>query len=187
MSLNQIISISENFSLWLHQHTNYSEFKRITIRELSAIALFQQAIDIEDGIRVLIENNLPGPAFSLARPLFECYVRGFWLLNKASDDEVKEFRSGKHHPKFNISNLIDDIGDNLETGGAWIKGIKDEHLKVMHDLTHGGTSHISPRCSSDMLEPRYPEFYKISLMVLGLEIKIRIGAELLAKKMMKML
>lgn len=45
-----------------------------------------------------------------------------------------------------LSNLFNDVESNLVTGAAWITGIKDEHIKVTHDLTHDGTSHISPRC-----------------------------------------
>lgn len=91
MSLNKILSVSEEISIWLHQHSNGAEFNHIAFREKSAIALLQQALDVEDGIRILLENNLPGAALALARPLFECYVRGAWLLNVATDEEVDKF------------------------------------------------------------------------------------------------
>ncbi len=98
-------------------------------REKAAICLLQQALDVDDGIRVLLENNLPGAALALARPLFECYVRGVWLLNVATDNEVDKFLSGKYCPEFDISHFVKAIGDNPETGGAWIKATKDAHLR----------------------------------------------------------
>ena len=54
------------------------------------------------------------------------------------------------------------------------------HLRVLHDLAHGGTSHINARCSLNKIEPSYLKIHLISLAILGIETKIRIGAELLA-------
>jgi len=51
----------------------------------------------------------------------------------------------------------------------------------LHDLTHGGTSHKVTRCTSNTIEPIYPENHLISLAELGIEVKIRAGAEILAK------
>ena len=102
------------------------------------------------------------------------------LLKAATDDDAVKFLSVKYYPEFDISNLARAIGNDPETGGEWINAIKDTHLKVLHDLTHGGTSHINSRCSSNTIEPNYSEIHLISLAILGIETKIRIGAELLA-------
>ncbi|WP_297325651.1 DUF5677 domain-containing protein [Nitrosomonas sp.] len=181
MSLNKIISVSQEISIWLHQHTNETVLNNMAFREKYAICLFQQALDIEDGIKILLENNLPGAALALARPLFECYVRGVWLLTVATNEEVDKFESGKYYREFDISHLVKAIEDNPETDGAWIKATKDAHLTVLHDLTHGGTSHIVARCSSNTIEPLYSENHLISLAILGIEVKIRIGQKLLAR------
>ncbi len=141
----------------------------------------EQALDVEDGIRVLLKADLPGAALALARPLFECYVRGIWLLKAATDDDTDKFLSDKYYPEFDISNLAKAIGNDPETGGEWINAIKDAHLKVLHDLTHGGTSHINTRCLSNIIEPHYPEIHLISLVMLGIEVQIRIGGEMLVR------
>ena len=140
-------------------------------------ALFQQSLDIDDGIIVLLENNLPGPATALARPRFEGYVRGLWLLTAATDDAVVKFQNDKC-PHFNV--LIDQIGTDPETGGAWVKANADTNLKDFHDLTHGGMSHVRRRISDSFIEPDYPEEELISLVRFGLEIKVRIGVKILA-------
>jgi hypothetical protein len=127
VSLNKIFSVSEEISIWLHQHSNGAEFNHIAFREKSAIVLLQQALDVEDGIRILLENNLPGAALALARPLFECYVRGVWLLNVATDKEVDKFLSGKHH--FKISTLVEAIENNSKTDGSGLKQLKLHTLK----------------------------------------------------------
>jgi hypothetical protein len=43
-------------------------------RSFMVVALFLQALDITDGIVILLVNNLSGPAFALARPMHEGYV-----------------------------------------------------------------------------------------------------------------
>lgn len=180
MSLDKILLESKNLSLWLHNHTNESEFNNLACREKAAICLFQQALDVEDGIRVLLEkdNNLPGPALALARPLFECFVRGIWLLHTATDNEVDKFLSGEY---YSIKKLSKDIGNDPKTSGGWINAIYLRHREVMNDLTHGGTSHINSRCFSNTIEPNYCENHLISLVILGIQTKILIGYELLAK------
>ncbi len=158
----------------MHQHTNETEYNNLVFREITAICLLQQALDVEDGIRVLLNKNsyLPGAALALARPLFESYVRGIWLLKTATDDDTDKFLSGEYY--FKISNLVEAIGNDPDTDGKWINEIKEAHLRVMHDLTHGGTSHINSRCFPNLIEPNYSEEHLIALVMLGIEIKIRI-------------
>jgi hypothetical protein len=134
-------------------------------------------LDVDDGIIMLLESNLPGPAMALARPRFEGYVRGLWFLNSATDDEIEKFETGDC-PKFNV--IMDKIGTNAETGGAWIKANADENLKDFHDLTHGGMSHVLRRITDLSIEPAYPEEELINLIRFGVEIKIRIGVEILS-------
>jgi len=55
----------------------------------------QPTQDIADAIVVLLGKKLRGPALSLARTLFEGYVRGYWLLACASEQQVEAFLGGK--------------------------------------------------------------------------------------------
>src|SRR5690606_1499813 len=51
--------------------------------------------------------------------------------------------------------LLKQIGDDPETGGAYIKGMSDLNLSSFHDLTHGGMEHITRRWSGSAVEPSY--------------------------------
>jgi len=178
MTLNAIIELAKKLGTWIHEHTDGVEYvndRRITTA--TGLALFQQSQDIGDAIIILIESNLPGPALALARPLHETYVRGVWLLNCASDDELDKFLTGKC-PKF--PELLKAIGDYPETGGKWIHAITDSNIKAFHDLTHGGVEHILRRVSMNSIEPNYPEEELIRLVQIEIEIRIAIGANLLA-------
>ena len=119
-----------------------------------AVALLQQALDVTDGITILLENNLPGPAFALARPMHEGYVRGVWLLEDASEDSVDRFEKGKCP---NFPELLNQIGDDPKACGAFIKGMTDLNLNSFHDLTHGGMEHVVRRTTDSAIEPNYSE------------------------------
>ena len=125
----------------------------------------------------IIESNLPGPAWALARPQYETYVRGLWLLNYASDDELNEFFTGKCP---NFTGLLNAIGGDAETGGAWIKATIYLNLKAFHGLTHGGIEHTLRRVTQNSIEPNYPEEELVRLMYIGIETRFAIGAILLA-------
>ena len=177
MTLTQSINEAKKFGIWLHQYTNECEIS-IRHREQAGLSILQQSLDINDAIIVLLETRLPGPSLALARPLFESYVRGFWLLNCASEQEVDSFFNGKCP---NFSGLMNAIGNNAESGGAWIHANKDLNLNSFHDLTHGGSEHIKRRTTVKAIEPNYPENELSSLLKLGVEIRIRIGVELLSR------
>jgi hypothetical protein len=177
MTLKKELARAKDLAIWLHTQTNDVDLQNTDFKHRMGFALFQQSLDVDDGINVLLENNLPGPAMALARPRFEGYVRGLWLLRAATDDAVEKFQNGIC-PHFNV--LMNQIGGDAETGGAWIKANADANLKDFHDLTHGGMSHVLRRVNAATIEPSYPERELISLVRFGLEIKVRIGVELLA-------
>ena len=138
------------------------------------MSIFQLSLDLHDAIIVLLDAKLPGPAFSLARPLFESYIRGFWLFNCASDKALNNFLNGECPP---LAKLVVAIENNAETGGAWVHGIKKLYLTSFHDLTHGGSEYVRRRNMDNSVEPNYPEEELESLVNFGVEVRIRIGAE----------
>jgi hypothetical protein len=115
---------------------------------------------------------------SLARPLFEGYVRGFWLLNCASDKQVSEFMNGKCP---NFRTLLTAIPRDADSGGPWIHANSDKNLICFHDLTHGGSEHVKRRNRDGAVEPSYPEEDLESLINFVNEVRIRIGADLLSR------
>ncbi len=177
MSLSHSIIEAKDFGIWLHERTNNKRFPG-GIRERTGHSILQLSLDIGDAIIVLLDAKLPGPALSLARPLFEGYVRGLWLLNYASDEQVNEFLIGKC-PTF--PGLLAAIGKDQESGGAWIHANSDKNLIAFHDLTHGGSEHVKRRNKDDSVEPNYPEQELESLVKFGNEIRIRIGVEFLSR------
>lgn len=172
MTLNEIIEIAKELGTWIHEHTNEKDYP-----SNPGLTLLQQSQDVCSAIIILIDSNLPGPAFALARPMLDTYIRGLWLLKHASEDDLKMFLEGK---EFSFKKLLNEIGEDAETGGAWIHKISELNRKAFHDLTHGGIEHVSRRTTIDSIEPNYPEEELIRLMHIQIEIQFAIGANLLA-------
>jgi hypothetical protein len=152
MDISESVAKAKEIGAWIHGKTNDISVPS-NDRTRMGTALLQHALDITDAMILLIERNLPGPAFSLFRPLHEVFTRGVWLLNHASDQDVEKFANGKY-PGFN--DMLNDIGDDPETGGAFIKGMSELNREDFHGLTHGGMEHVSRRFSSAAIEPSYP-------------------------------
>jgi len=152
MDISESVAKAKEIDAWIHGKTNDISVPS-NGRTRMGTALLQHALDITDAMILLIERNLPGPAFSLFRPLHESYTRGVWLLDHASEQAVEKFANGKY-PGFN--DMLNDIGDDPETGGAFIKGMSELNREDFHGLTHGGIELVSRRFSATAIEPSYP-------------------------------
>jgi len=176
VSLLKSIERAKEFGIWLHEKTNDRNIPS-GIRERTGVSILQLSLDIDDAILVLLDTRLSGPALTLGRPLFESYVRGVWLLKFASNEEIEKFINGKC-PLF--PDLLKAIGNDKISGGAWIHASKKANLNFFHDLTHGGSEHVKRRLTQEAIEPNYPELELEALVQFGIEVRIRIGAELLS-------
>lgn len=176
MIQTEIIEIAKEFGTWIHEHTNEVAHSN-NLRTTTGLGILQQSQDICDAITILIDSNLPGPAHALARSMLDTYIRGLWLFNYASEEELNKFLKGEC-PDF--KKLLIEIGNEAETGGAWIHEIAASNRKAFHDLTHGGAEHLLRRITANSIEPNYPEEELVRLMHIQIEIQIAIGVNLLA-------
>lgn len=151
MNTADILKIAKDIGVWLHSQTNDGQVPNDR-RTVMSVSVFQHVLDIADGMIVLVERNLPGVAFTLARPLHEGYVQAVWLLTKATEDQLDRFAKGIC-PK--LQTLVKDIGDDPETGGAYIKGMTEKNSTDFHNLTHGGMLHITRHQSETGIQPNY--------------------------------
>ncbi len=148
-------------------------------RHRVGIALLQHSEDVADGTLVLLENGLPGPALALARPLFESYVRGVWALHCADDDEIAGFiESGRPTP-WQLAHLIGALKETAHEVGRWVSA-QAQQIPALNDLAHGGRLHVLGHNASRTIEPGYDGRDLETLVRLGIELRIRIAAEMFA-------
>ena len=175
--LAEAIARAKCLSNWLHEQVNGRRFEGRRQQRWGS-ALLQQSWEISDAVVHLLERNLPGPGWSLARPLCESFVRGIWILHCASDEDMERFRHGEP-PGF--PKLLEAISSHREASlhVAWLRATS-ANRDVFHDFTHGGIEHVLRRVSEDMVEPRYPERELEYLLGLSVEVYLRVGCELLS-------
>ena len=175
--LTEAIARAQCLSNWLHKQVNGRKFEGRRQQRWGS-ALLQHSWEISDAVVHLLERNLPGPGWSLARPLCESFVRGIWILHCASDADMERFRKGES-PGF--PKLLEGISSHRDASlhVAWLRATS-ANRDVFHDFTHGGIEHVLRRVSEDMVEPRYPERELEYLLALSVEVYLRVGWELLS-------
>lgn len=140
-----------------------------------AIPLVQQAQDLADGVIVLIQAKMAGPALVLARPMVESYARAMWAKD-ASADEVEGFRKGRRKQ---WDKLIEELESRAPEEAPWIRATMEANREDFHDLTHGGYLHVTGRRQTPgTIEPRYPTQWLEGLLDNVMEIYIRCGLAL---------
>lgn len=174
MSFTTAIERSTQFGLWLHAQCNEAEWK-CSDKQRGGFALLQHALDLVDGIIVLLDRRMPGPALTLARPLFEGYVRAHWLSRIATDAEFEKMLRG---PGPSFKEILDVLGNDAQSGAAWIQNNKASNWSSFNGLTHGGAEHILRHVTETSIEPSYPEVELERLLEFSLEVAIRIGVEM---------
>ena len=175
--LAEAIVQAKSLSNWLHEQINEGNFVAGRQQHWGS-ALLQQSWEVSDAIVSLLERDLPGPSWSLARPLCESFVRGVWILHCASDEDMERFRQGES-PGF--PKLFEAISSHREASlhAAWLRATS-ANRDVFHDFTHGGIEHVLRRVSQDTVEPRYPGRELEYLIGLSIEVYLRVGWELLS-------
>lgn len=151
MKIEDALKIAREIGTWVQEQISDSQVPNDR-RTVMAVSIFQHVLDIADSVLILVDNNLPGVALTLARSMHEGYTQGVWLLGSATEEQLDRYAEGIC-PK--LQNLVKEIGDEPETSGAFIKGMTEKNIKDFNNLTHGGIEHISRRTSVATIEPNY--------------------------------
>ena len=161
MSLDLEISKSKSISQWLDGAIHGIEFERST-RSMLAAACFDSVGEIHKGVVVLLYDRLNAPAFALARPAFETYLRGVWLSHSASEADLGRFQRDKIDPT--IQQVITSIEKIAQFSDGVLSRVKAAGFDVMSSYTHGGFYQISRRIGPDFIEPHYAEEEQVEIL-----------------------
>ncbi len=136
----------------LADETNELSFPE-SLKVRASLGCLGIALDHHHAITILVQNNRIASAFSLARLLYESFLRGAWLSHCASDFDVSAFMSGKEPPK------TGKMTEALKKVDAYA----GEHLAKMWllaweplcDYTHSGALHVQRWQTNGAIEPDY--------------------------------
>ncbi|EPM4854081.1 DUF6988 family protein [Vibrio parahaemolyticus] len=84
----------------------------------------------------LCGKNIPSSAFALLRPQLETYIRGLWIFNCASKEEINDIYAGKEFPRKN--HMLDALTELEEFKDGLLKKKVNDMWGLLCDFTHGG-------------------------------------------------
>src|SRR4030043_716660 len=152
MDIQKVIIKSEALIQWLDQQIDGLEINSKERTRLAAGCL-DTALEHQKAIVLLVANKLYGSAFSLARLIFEAYVRGVWLQMCASDSEIEEYKNDKLNKKF--ASLIQDIEKCDGFNEGVLSTAKAANWNPMNSYTHSGYLQSVRRNKGETIEPNY--------------------------------
>jgi len=154
MNIQELINKSEELIQWLDQQIDGLEISSEERTRLAAGCL-DMALEHQKAIVLLVANKLYGSAFSLARLIFEAYVRGVWLQMCATDAEIEEYKNDKL--KKNFASLIQDIENCDGFDEKVLSTAKTANWISMNSYTHSGYLQTVRRNKEETIEPNYTE------------------------------
>lgn len=155
------VAESERLIQWLDEKIDGLAIPS-TLRSRLAGGCLDMAMEHQKAIVTLVANRLHGSAFALARLIFEAYVRGAWLHQCATEQDLTRFKSDKFDVKFGT--LIAD----LEKLDAFNNGVllraKTASWNRMNGFTHTGPHQVNQRNKETTIEPNYSEAEILEVM-----------------------
>lgn len=139
---------------WVVEHLSG---KKLSLSDRTALpaGCFDVAVEHQNGIVVLCASGHFGPAFALIRIIFEACVRGVWLHNCATEQEIAQYKNDTLDRKF--YSILQAV-EQLEGFNEGILGnVKRKYWTAMNSFTHTGILQVSRRLSDDSLGPNYSD------------------------------
>jgi len=152
MDIREVIIKSDALIQWLDQQIDGLEISSEERTRLAAGCL-DTALEHQKAIVLLVANKLYGSAFSLARLIFEAYVRGVWLQMCASDSEIEKYKNDELNKTF--ASLIQDIEKCDGFNEGVLSTAKAANWNPMNSYTHSGYLQSVRRNKEETIEPNY--------------------------------
>ena len=127
---------------WLAQNVPEREVPD-SYKSRAAGTCFTIVRDHQAAIVHLVDEKHPSPAFSLARSVYEGYIRGAWLLHCASESQADKFLDGDelrdtNGKKLSITDLIDALEQTPAFDKDSLSAIKRTAWAALCDFAHVG-------------------------------------------------
>jgi hypothetical protein len=124
-----------------------------TLRSRVAAACLGVALDHHHAITILVKSQRFASAFALTRIQFESFLRGSWIAQCATEEQVAKF-SGTWEPQ-KVDEMIESLEDTPGYDSKTISAIKGLTWKSMNAYTHTGGLQIQRWQTESSVEPQY--------------------------------
>jgi hypothetical protein len=137
---------SKESVLWVRQQVDGLNLAEPCKRSHLSSACLVTSIEHGLAILLLLEEGLHGSSFALMRLQFEAYIRGIWLAQGASENEVDKAAQDEF-PK--IAPMITSLERPGLLDVGLLSKIKLNAWEPLNSLTHTGFQQIAGRLSKD--------------------------------------
>lgn len=125
------------------------------IRARFSVSCFETVHEHHRSIILLVAHSLYGSAFALVRPAYEAFVRGVWIWEGATEEQIQ--RIMKKDEIAALKSLVSDIEKKDKNLGQVLGEIRKRHWRVFNSFTHTGFEQIARRNTQGHVEPNYDE------------------------------
>ena len=128
-----------------------------TRRGILLLGYFSIIVEHHEGLFLLIQNKLYGPAYALLRTMYEPLHRALWVNECATDSQIDKiiddkFKDENIFPRMDI--MVDAI-DNAYKTGSFYRQTKDNLWNIMNDWTHSGLRQLARQFAGNVVVPNY--------------------------------
>lgn len=152
MKIDEKIKQSEALIQWMDRRIDGLEISSDDRTRISAGCL-DISLEHHKAIVLLIANTLNGSAFSLARLLFEAYIRGLWLGRCATEQEIEKYQQDQLRKPFET--LVQEIEQLEGFNEGILSEAKAANWNSLNSYTHSGYLQIVRRNKTYTIEPNY--------------------------------
>lgn len=140
-----------------------------------AAGCLDAALEHYRAIVLLIAHSFHGSAFALVRSMFEAYVRGAWLHQCASEDQLQLFKRGTLGHSF--GSFLSDLEKLDAFREGVLSSVKKKSWDVMCGFTHTGFDQVVRRNTENDIGPNYEVDELIEALDFADGIAIMAGVE----------
>lgn len=154
MDIPEAVVRSEDLIRWINQSVNGLQFKS-DLRSCLGAGCLDVALEHHRAVVLLVSKSIHASAFALVRPLFEAYIRGEWLLQWASDEQLEQFKADRH--KVTFGQMIKDLESHEAFNNGVLSKAKQELWSWMNSFTHTGYEQVRRRNTPVGIAPSYKD------------------------------
>jgi len=136
---------------------------------------FALAMDHSDAIPILLSYSVPAEAsaFALVRTVFESYIRGLWITNCATEDELHAFATNRLRPK--MRTMVEALDRAANTGTKGLTHSYGSNWDALCAYAHSGAHQVQRWNLGDSIQPNYKEAEVCEVLRFTGELALKAG------------
>lgn len=154
VDLSEKFQSAQQLSCWLLEHQ--PSHTKPTDRNRIAGAFFNIALDHHVAMVFLFSNRMVSAAFSLARSVWESYLRGLWAQHIANDAALTAFIAGRCDPKM-VSVIAAIKNHPVLNAEKKITLLHDQSWTVLCNYGHSGSLQVQRWITAEAIEAAHSD------------------------------